>query len=133
MGNQKTGNGIYGLVLCYKNVRKEVYGRAETKSDYRAEMIAMLKGLEALKEPCKVDLYTTSKYISNAINYGLLWEWRNNKWIKQKKKVQNIAVWIKIIKQLERHYVLAHYTEHNDAVSVVAEQKLLKVQREGIE
>ena len=61
------------------------------------ELRAAISALESLKEKCKVDLYSDSKYLVDAINKGWLSSWINNGWKKaDKKPVLNKDLWIKI-------------------------------------
>ena len=68
--------------------------------------MAATDALEMLKEPCNVDLYSDSKYLTDAINKDWLNSWVNNGWKKaDKKKVMNIDLWQRILIQTEKHCV----------------------------
>ena len=62
------GKGGYGVILSYNGVKKELSEGFESTTNNRMELLAAIKGLEALKEPCKVTLYSDSKYLIDAIN-----------------------------------------------------------------
>ena len=62
------GVGGYGIVLLYKDIRKEISAGYKLTTNNRMETIAVITALKTLKEPCNVTLYTDSKYVVNAIN-----------------------------------------------------------------
>ena len=55
------GAGGYGVVLLYGSARKELSEGYRLTTNNRMEVLAVIKGLEALKEPCQVTLYSDSK------------------------------------------------------------------------
>ena len=68
------GPGGYGTILIYKQFRKEFNEGFKLTTNNRMEMLAVIKGLEALKEKCKVKVLSDSKYIVDNIvlhSYGL--------------------------------------------------------------
>jgi ribonuclease HI len=70
------------------------------------ELTAAIEGLSALKEPCKVKLYSDSQYLVNAINKGWLDSWKAKGWRKaDKSPVLNDDLWKIISDLLERHTV----------------------------
>ena len=64
------GLGGYCAILIYKGVEKVVKGSEKDTTNNRMELLAVIKGLEALKEPCQVDLYSDSQYVVDAFNKG---------------------------------------------------------------
>lgn len=66
----------------------------------------MIKGLEALKEPCRVLLYSDSKYVVDAIEKGWVIKWRQNGWMRNKKeRAVNVDLWERLMQLLEKHQV----------------------------
>ena len=59
------GKGGWGAVLIYKNIQKEFSGYDPNTTNNKMELSAVINGLKLLKEPCEVDVYTDSAYISN--------------------------------------------------------------------
>ena len=57
------GKGGFGIVLLYKNNRKEISEGYESTTNNRMELLAVIRALEILKEPCKVNLYSDSRYV----------------------------------------------------------------------
>lgn len=106
------GPGGYGVVLEYIDMennmhRKELAGGYSKTTNNRMELMAVLKGLEALNRPCDVKLYTDSQYIVKAFNEGWLNNWMRNNWKRGKKKedVKNVDLWKKILLAKEKHSV----------------------------
>ena len=56
------GPGGWGAILEYKGTEKELSGGEISTTNNRMELTAVIKGLEALKEPCVVELYSDSKW-----------------------------------------------------------------------
>ncbi|MBQ7744202.1 MAG: ribonuclease HI, partial [Ruminococcus sp.] len=68
------------------------------------ELTAVIKGLEALKEPCEVELYSDSQYVCNAIKLGWAKKWQANGWMRNKKEpALNPELWEKLLKLCEVH------------------------------
>ena len=64
------GPGGYGVIVDYKGHRKELSEGYRLTTNNRMEILAAIKGLEALKEPCEVTLFSDSQYVVNAIEDG---------------------------------------------------------------
>lgn len=100
------GAGGYGAVLLYKDARKELSQGYKVTTNNRMEMLAVIKALEILKEPCNVTLYSDSKYVVDSITKGWVYNWKKKNWIKSdKKKALNIDLWERMLKLLEVHNV----------------------------
>lgn len=98
------GVGGWGAVLIYKNHRKEIKGSNQDTTNNKMELTAMIKALEALKEPCEVEAYTDSKYICDSINNGWAESWQKNNWIKKDKKpALNADLWEKLLNLTKIH------------------------------
>ncbi len=112
------GPGGYGVVLMYKDQRKELSGGYKLTTNNRMEMMAVIKGLEILKEPCSVDLYSDSRYVVDAIEKGWVYKWKKNNWLKSdKSKALNIDLWEKMLHLFSVHKVKCHWVKgHADNV-----------------
>ncbi|HHE31691.1 MAG TPA: ribonuclease HI [Chlorobaculum parvum] len=110
------GKGGWGALLMYGNTRKEISGYDPATTNNRMEMMAAIRALEALKEPCRVDLYSDSAYLVNAMNQGWLKRWLKNGWkTASKKPVENIDLWKEIVKLTTLHRVTFHKVKgHSD-------------------
>lgn len=106
------GPGGWGAILRYGGVEKELTGYNRETTNNRMELTAAIRGLEALKEPCRVKLYTDSQYLAKAINQGWLKSWKKNGWKKSDKKpVLNVELWKQLDSQLARHTVAIHWVK----------------------
>ena len=103
------GPGGWGCILMYQKHRKECSGGAENTTNNRMEITAALEALRQLKEPCKVDLYTDSAYLCNALEKKWLETWSKNGWkTASKSNVENQDLWKDLIVELDRHKVTFH-------------------------
>lgn len=106
------GPGGYGTVLLYGEARKELSGGYRLTTNNRMEILAVIKGLEALKEPCKVLLYSDSRYVVDAIEKGWVAKWRQNGWMRNKKeRAQNVDLWERMTALLEKHQVSFYWVK----------------------
>lgn len=100
------GAGGYGVVMLYGTARKELSGGYRKTTNNRMEVLAVIKGLEALKEPCSVKLYSDSKYVVDAIEKGWAKKWRSQGWMRNnKEKASNVDLWERLLSLLEIHQV----------------------------
>lgn len=100
------GFGGWGVVLIHGNHRKELSGGFQHSTNNRMEIIAVIMGLEALKTPCKVTLYSDSEYLVNAIKQGWVHRWKANGWWRNKEeKAANIDLWEKLLNLCNKHQV----------------------------
>ena len=100
------GKGGYGAVLVYNATEKEISKGFCKTTNNRMELMAAIEALNLLKEVCEVDLYSDSKYLTDAINKGWLESWRKNGWRKaDKKPVLNVDLWGKLTELTNIHKV----------------------------
>ncbi len=100
------GPGGYGVVLRYGTREKELSGGDSSTTNNRMELLGVITGLAALKEPCQVTLTTDSKYVVDSITKGWVYNWKKNNWIKSDKKpALNVDLWEKLLPLLEKHKV----------------------------
>ncbi len=106
------GPGGYGVVLRYGSVEKELSGGEKATTNNRMELTGVIKGLSALKRPCRVILTTDSKYVCDSINKGWLYGWKKKGWIKSDKKpVLNVDLWEQLLPLLEKHEVTFNWVK----------------------
>ena len=70
------GPGGWGAIFEFKGVEKELSGGEDNTTNNRMELTAVIRGLEALKESCIVELYSDSKYVIDALEKGWAWGWK---------------------------------------------------------
>lgn len=105
------GPGGWGAVLICGGKQKELSGGDPQTTNNRMELLGVITALQALKEPCKVDLYTDSQYVVNAVNEGWLTSWRKRNWRRKDGDVKNIDLWITLVPLLETHEVTFHWVK----------------------
>ena len=109
------GAGGYGVILRYKGKEREISGGSAETTNNRMELTAVIEGLSALKEPCRVMLTTDSKYVVDSVNKGWLYSWKKNNWIKSNNKpVLNVDLWERLIPLLEMHDVTFIWVRGHD-------------------
>lgn len=75
----------------------------------------MIKGLEALKEPCKVDVTSDSRYVVDAVEKGWARGWKARGWKKaDKKPALNADLWEQLLRLLDTHDVTFHWIRGHD-------------------
>lgn len=100
------GKGGFGAILIYNGTEKKISRGYRKTTNNRMELMAAVESLKLLKEPCNVELYSDSKYLTDAINKGWLESWAKNGWRKaDKKKVLNVDLWQELRQMLEVHSV----------------------------
>lgn len=124
------GVGGYGAILMYKGKERVISGAEGMTTNNRMELMAVIKGLEALKEPCKVDIYSDSAYVVNAFLQDWITNWQNNGFKTSKGKVLNIELWQKLIELCACHDVSWHKVkghadnEYNNRCDSIARKEL---------
>ena len=109
------GKGGYGAILKYGSVEKEMSRGFVSTTNNRMELLAAIVGLEALKEPCIVNLYSDSKYLVDAVNKGWVYNWKKNGWKKSdKKSALNVDLWERLLSLMEMHRVTLHWVKGHD-------------------
>ena len=99
------GKGGYGAILVYGKYEKEISGGERETTNNRMELMAAIEGLSALKEPCKVKLYSDSKYLVDAYNQGWVYSWRESGWRRGKDELKNPDLWERLFSLTEMHEV----------------------------
>lgn len=100
------GPGGYGVIIRCEGREKELSGGEARTTNNRMELMGVITGLEALKQPCNVVLQTDSKYVVDAVTKGWAEGWRKRGWIKSDKKpALNSDLWERLLGLLEIHDV----------------------------
>lgn len=110
------GPGGWGAVLRYGGAEKELSGGESDTTNNRMELTAVIKGLEALKEPCTVTLTTDSRYVADSITKGWAESWQRNGWRKaDKKPALNADLWEKLLSLLKVHSVTIKWVKGHES------------------
>ena len=106
------GPGGWGVILKYKETEKELSGGEENTTNNRMELTAVIRGLEALKEPCIVELYSDSKYVIDGLSKGWAESWREKGWKKaDKKPALNPDLWETLLQLTGKHQMRYHWVK----------------------
>ena len=105
------GPGGYGVVLKCAGHEKEMSGGFARTTNNRMELLAVIKGLEAIKwRNAEVEVYSDSSYVVKAVNEGWLLNWERKGW----KKVKNPDLWKRFLNVYRMHRVAFHWLKgHN--------------------
>ena len=100
------GPGGYGAMLVHPKKRAEASGGFRKTTNNRMEIFAAIAGLEMLKQPCKVRLYSDSEYLVNAMTKGWVESWKRKQWWHSKtERVPNRDLWERLLALCEKHQV----------------------------
>ena len=106
------GPGGWGAILEYNGHQKELSGGEANTTNNRMELTAVIRGLEALKEPCTVELYSDSRYVIDALEKGWAWGWKKKNWVKSDKKpALNPDLWEILLALTMRHEMRYHWVK----------------------
>lgn len=105
------GPGGYGVVLHYVDGQGQLHERTlsggyKRTTNNRMELMAAIVGLEALNRPCVVELYSDSKYLTDAFNKQWIDGWVKKNWDRGKSgPVKNVDLWKRLLAAKEKHQV----------------------------
>lgn len=99
------GRGGFAAILVYGKFEKEISGGEELTTNNRMELLAAISGLEALKEKCRVTLYSDSKYMVDAFLEGWVESWRKAGWKRGKDELKNPDLWRRLYALTKEHEV----------------------------
>lgn len=106
------GPGGWGAVLRFAGKEKELSGGEKNTTNNRMELTAVIKALEALKEPCEVRLVTDSKYVADGLSNGWARSWQKNGWRKaDKKPALNSDLWERLLTLTDIHGVTVEWVK----------------------
>lgn len=106
------GPGGWGAILEFNGIEKELSGGEKQTTNNRMELTAVIRGLQALKEPCNVELYSDSKYVIDALQKGWAVSWQKKGWVKSDKKpALNPDLWEELLTLCARHKVTCHWVK----------------------
>lgn len=98
------GKGGYGVILHWNGHRKELFQGFRLTTNNRMELLGVITGLEAINRPAKINVFTDSKYVVDAIEKGWARKWKSRNWIRTKKeKAINPDLWERLLTAIDRH------------------------------
>lgn len=98
------GPGGWGAILRYNNIEKELSGGEIETTNNKMELTAVIRAVQALKEPCDIKITSDSSYVCKAFSEGWLENWVSKGWKKADKcPVLNVELWQELLDVLKRH------------------------------
>ena len=130
------GPGGYGTIIEYNGVTKELSAGFADTTNNRMELLGAIVGLEALKVPCEVTLYSDSRYLCESVNQRWVYGWKARGWKKaDKKPALNVDLWQRLLPLLDTHkvtfvWIKGHaghpMNERCDKLAVTAREQIIK-------
>ena len=113
------GPGGYGAILQYVDQKgmlheKELSGGYVKTTNNRMELMAVIAGLEALNRPCRVEVISDSKYVTDAFNKHWIDGWLKKNWKGASGPVKNVDLWKRLLKAAEQHKITFTWVKGHD-------------------
>ena len=128
------GAGGWAAILFYRAFTREISGAESNTTNNRMELTAIIKGLQMLKESCKVTVYSDSAYCVDAFLQGWIYGWQKNGWkTGSKDDVKNVDLWQVLLAEMKKHEVTfvkvkGHAdNEHNNRCDELARAAIKKL------
>ena len=106
------GPGGWAAILKYGEAELELSGGEAQTTNNRMELLGVIHGLQALKEPCAVELWSDSRYVVDALEQGWAKSWRARGWRRaDKKPALNQDLWETLLDLAETHALRCHWVK----------------------
>lgn len=111
------GPGGYGVVLLFKDQRKEMSGGFRCTTNNRMELLACIVALQTLTRRSQVSIYSDSRYVVNAVELGWARRWRENDWMRAPDSkgdsypAENADLWAQMLDLLDQQQVVFHWVK----------------------
>ena len=102
------GPGGYGAILVFRGLEREISGGSPETTNNRMELMAVIAGLEALTKPCRVEIVSDSKYVTDAFNKKWIDGWLKKNWKGASGPVKNVDLWKRLLAAAQPHEL--HFT-----------------------
>ena len=98
--------GGYGTILLYSGKERLLSGKKSNTTANRMELYSVMEGLRVLKEPCDIEIVTSSLYVTKSISVWL------DRWIKRDfDKVKNLELWQEYMSLAQGHTIKATFIQ----------------------
>jgi len=135
------GPGGWAAVILHETkgqrTEQEISGTEKYTTNNRMEIVAMLRGLQALKKASEVTIYTDSKYLKGSIGnwengnpvipFGWIKGWESRNWFRREGPIKNIDLWKELLveckkqKSINMRWIRGHTGDHyNERCDVLA-------------
>ncbi|MBM3965488.1 MAG: ribonuclease HI [Planctomycetes bacterium] len=100
------GPGGYGVVLIAGQHRKELSAGFLKTTNNRMELLGVIAALEALTRPCRVVLFSDSKYVVDSVTRGSVLRWKKKNWFRAPgERAKNVDLWKRFLDVSKNHEV----------------------------
>ena len=124
------GPGGWGTVLMSGKHRKELFGGERETTNNRMEMMAVIRGVEALKPGCNINIHTDSQYVMKGMTEWVD-GWKKRGWrTASKQPVKNVDLWKQLEQVLDSHQVIWHWVKGHSGVA--ENERADELARQGI-
>jgi len=123
------GPGGWAVLLRFGKHVKTLTGSELQTTNNRMELTAVLEGLQALTQPCRVDFYTDSQYVQRGLTEWLP-RWRARNWKRKDGALANADLWQALDTAIQRHTIQWHWVrshagnQDNERVDRLAKQSI---------
>ncbi len=134
------GPGGWAAILSYNGREKELSGGERETTNNRMEMTAVISALKALKEPCRVELWSDSRYVIDALEKGWAQSWKKRGWMRANREpALNPDLWEELLglageHDMHYHWVKGHadneYNNRCDAAAVAQRDRYAEKREE---
>lgn len=114
------GPGGFGAILRFIDAKgesheKELSAGFVKTTNNRMELMGIIKAIEQLEKPCKINVYSDSKYVISAFNQHWIDNWKKNGWKTSTiAPVKNRELWERLLKAMSIHSISYHWVKgHN--------------------
>jgi len=111
------GPGGWAAILRFGRTEKVLSGGEPETTNNRMELTAALRALQALKEPCQVELYTDSEYLQRGITEWLP-GWKAKNWKRKGGALANLDLWQALDAALAGHTVRWRWVKGHAGVAL---------------
>ena len=129
------GAGGWASIMSFKGAEKVLSGGEKETTNNRMELMAVIMGLESIKDGNKVKVFSDSAYVVNAFNQHWIENWKRNSWrTAGKSEVLNKELWQRLLvamdgKEVEFVKVKGHSdNENNNRCDALAREEILKLE-----
>jgi len=100
------GPGGWGVVLRCGTASREISGGRRLTTNNRMEIMAAIQGLSALRRPCRVTLYSDSRYLIDAMTKGWVNRWQSQGWMRDRDHpAKNVDLWQELLRVASPHRI----------------------------
>lgn len=109
------GPGGWCAILVYGKAEKVISGGEADTTNNRMELTAVIRALEALKEPCDIELVSDSQYVINGLSKGWAASWKRRGWKKADgSPALNPDLWERLLELISVHEIKYVWTKGHD-------------------